>query len=330
MGLLLKHRSPVGKEDIRKAIPDYSELKGSSFDRTFERDKSELRSLGIPVKAYSIEDRQEIVSPAQAAKLKAEEIGYLIDKDEYYLQDLDFTPEEWAALSLVGGMSHRHDPSDQDEDLKSLLQKIGCLRSAGASDEAGAGISPARRAEADAEDKALPGLQQAARERITAEFSYHTISRDATEKRKADPYLLLYNAGVWYLVAHCHKREEVRTFKVSRITNLKLLLKSPRFVIPDSFRKESYAGRKAWELGGDKPSQVLLKADPKQAWLARRDLGPNANWDQKTGQARVPVSNAEPFIRWAAANCDRVKILEPKELADRVEQRVKDMLKKYG
>jgi predicted DNA-binding transcriptional regulator YafY len=329
VGLLLKHRSPVGKEEIRKAIPDYTALKGPSFDRTFERDKSELRSLGIPVKAYSIEDRQEIATAAQAAKLKADEIGYLIDREEYYLQDIDFTSEEWAAISLVGSLS-QPDPSGRDDDLKSLLQKIGCLRAAGRPGQSGAGISPARRAEASAEDKVLPGLQQAAREHVTVEFSYHTISRDSTEKRKADPYLLLYNTGVWYLVAHCHKRQGVRTFKVSRISDLKLLMKTPRFSLPPGFEKERYSGRKAWELGGDRPLDVLLKADPRQAWLVRRDLGPNAVWEQKTGRARLPVNNPEPFIRWAAANCDRVLILEPKELADGVEQRVKEMLNKYN
>ncbi len=48
-------------------------------------------------------------------------------------------------------------------------------------------------------------------------FDYYTIGRDAEEKRKVDPYHLLYRGGQFYLIGYSHERDDVRVFRLSRI-----------------------------------------------------------------------------------------------------------------
>lgn len=329
VSLLLKHRRPVPKPEIRQLLPHYQRLSGPSFDRTFERDKRELRSLGVPLKVYSIETGDEIDNPAQAAKYEARELGYLIDHNEYYLPRLDLTAEEWAAISLACAGRQSPVSKEQALALASLAQKIGCQKPDKKGDAAEFGLSANQRPEAAAEAKVMGRLQEAVKEGVTIGFSYHSINRDAKDQRQADPYLLVYNAGVWYLIAYCHKRKEVRTFKVSRINELKLLSGRPRFKVPKDFDKARYLGRKAWELGGGQAVPVVLKENPDSGWLARRELGSRAVWNRETNRINITVSNPDPFIRWAAAHCDQVRVEKPEEMARQVAARLQQVLKMY-
>jgi len=329
VSLLLKHRRPVPKPEIRQLLPHYQRLSGPSFDRTFERDKRELRSLGVPLKVYSIETGEEVDNPAQAAKYEAQELGYLIDHEEYYLPRLDLTSEEWAVISLVCAGPQSPAAKDQAKALASLAQKIGCQKPGGNERRSEIGLSANARPEAAAEAKVLGRIQQAVKEGVSIRFSYHSIQRDARDQRQADPYLLIYNAGVWYLIAYCHKRKEVRTFKVSRIQELKLLNGQPRFNVRKDFDKTKYLGRKAWELGGGLVVPVTLKVKPENVWLVKKELGPQAVWNKGADRVGLKVSNPDPFIRWAAAHCDQVRVEKPEEMSRQVALRLKQVLKIY-
>ena len=329
VSLLLKHRRPVPKSEIRQLLPHYQRLSGPSFDRTFERDKRELRSLGVPLKVYSIETGEEVDNPAQAAKYEAQELGYLIDHQEYYLPRLDLTSEEWAVISLVCAGPQSPAARAQARDLASLAQKIGCQRPGGDDRRPEIGLSANARPEAAAEAKVLGRLQEAVKEGVSIRFSYHSIHRDARDQRQADPYLLVYNAGVWYLIAFCHKRKEVRTFKVSRIRELKPMNSQPRFKVPGNFDKAKYLGRKAWEMGGGGKVAVTMKVDTQNAWLVKKELGSQAVWNKGADRVTIAVSNPDPFIRWAAAHCDRARVETPREMAKQVADRLQQVLNLY-
>jgi proteasome accessory factor B len=321
IALLLARTVPVTKEEIRNGIPGYDGLSDESFDRVFERDKSELRGLGVPLKAYAIADRAEVTDPRAAARL-GKDCGYLVDKSEFFLPRLDFSAEEWAAISLAGPAAARSRDKDQSAALHSLLRKVMCQRPDGAAARPEVGLAPGQRADAAAEPANLAKLQEAVRESIRCEFTYFTIKRDATAKRQADPYVLVYNGGTWYLIAHCHLRGEDRMFKVSRISGLKLLRTAPRFTVPRGFDKRQFLGRKAWQFAAGPEQEVVLKVASEQRWLVRHDLQDSAVWDDKKGIARISVKNPDPFVRWACANWDRARITAPRDLAQLVEQRV--------
>src|SRR5687768_14619387 len=63
----------------------------------------------------------------------------------------------------------------------------------------------------------LRQLVDAARARRAVEIEYATASRATAERRKVDPYGVVHHAGGWYVVGHCHKRGDTRTFRVDRI-----------------------------------------------------------------------------------------------------------------
>ncbi|MGL5830370.1 MAG: helix-turn-helix transcriptional regulator, partial [Angustibacter sp.] len=87
--LLSTHR-PLTREHIRQAIPQYAQQPETAvFERMFERDKEELRDLGVPLE----------VSPADP--LFGDELGYRVNRAEYALAPVQFAPDERAALVLA-------------------------------------------------------------------------------------------------------------------------------------------------------------------------------------------------------------------------------------
>src|SRR5690348_10812469 len=86
---LLSTRRPLTKAQIRQAGPQYAENTSTeAFGRMFERDKDELRELGIPL-VTSNEDA-----------LFEDEVGYRVDREAYALPMVTFEPDELAVLGL--------------------------------------------------------------------------------------------------------------------------------------------------------------------------------------------------------------------------------------
>src|SRR3954468_2899575 len=87
---LLSTRSWLTKEQIRTAVPQYADCAtDEAFDRMFERDKEDLRELGVP-----------LVTGSHSAWFEDEQ-GYRIDRGAYALPDLEFTAQELAVLGLA-------------------------------------------------------------------------------------------------------------------------------------------------------------------------------------------------------------------------------------
>ena len=87
--LLLVARNYTTKEQIRALMEPYRESNDEAFDRMFERDKDDLRALGIPLEVGFVD------------KFFEDEQGYRIKRDAFELPEIDFTADEVAVLGLA-------------------------------------------------------------------------------------------------------------------------------------------------------------------------------------------------------------------------------------
>ena len=67
----------------------------------------------------------------------------------------------------------------------------------------------------------LRELVTAARRHQRVEIEYVSASRHQAERRPLDPYGIVHHAGEWYVVGHCGKRGDVRTFRIDRVAALR-------------------------------------------------------------------------------------------------------------
>jgi predicted DNA-binding transcriptional regulator YafY len=115
----------------------------------------------------------------------------------------------------------------------------------------------------------LRELVTATRKNKRVDIDYVSASRHQGERRKVDPYGLVHHAGEWYLVGHCHKRGDVRTFRIDRVASLTVLAET--FQPPAEFDLEAYRREQLYVPSADAVT-VRIHLDP----LAVTRVG--ANW----------------------------------------------------
>ncbi len=328
VAFFLKHRNPVPKEAVKDMCQPYKQATFRTFERVFARDRAELRKAGIPIKLYRITERTE-VDPAEAANHPRNSIGYWINPDECFMPQLDLEADEWLALRVIGSALGR---GEKKPELQSVWRKLECQpgydRQSGKKPDLA--MHPGQRADAALDARNLPALIGALKENRRVSFEYHGLGngpgdRRAT-KRQVDIYNLVFHMGAWYAAGYCLLRQALRVFKVSRMSRIKVL--TDTYEIPKDFDSKGLIGCKAWEFAVGPDCKVRIKATGKDDWIVRTELGESAQWDGS--QAELVVRNPGPFIRWAAANCDRVRIVEPAWMAEGVARHLQEVREAYN
>ncbi|HEY4241975.1 MAG TPA: WYL domain-containing protein [Kofleriaceae bacterium] len=143
----------------------------------------------------------------------------------------------------------------------------------------------------------LRALVAAARRHQRVTIEYAAASRVQAERRAIDPYGVVHHAGEWYVVAFCHKRGDVRTFRIDRINALD---DSPeRFELPRDFDLEAYRRDRLYVPSADSVN-VHVELDA----LAVTRIG--ANWpvgevtlrDDGSAELLVDCDGFEWVIGW--------------------------------
>lgn len=189
---LLVTRNYLPKNRIREIVEGYHDLTDQAFERTFERDKEELRRLGIPLQVGSYDP------------LFDDEPGYRIERSDFELPPIELDAEE-AAVVGVAARSWQH--TSVAESTRSALTK---LRAAGIEPDTSqlSALEPS----VTANEPAFEPLWNAVLDRARVSFDY----RDRGT-RTLEPWGLTSNKGRWYVVGHDTDRDAVRMFKLSRI-----------------------------------------------------------------------------------------------------------------
>ena len=195
---LMASPTAVPRAQIERQIPGYSEAAtASAFERMFERDKDELRSMGIPV---------ETVTDAHG-----EVLGYRIPQDRYALADVDLSLAERAAISVAAQVWGQAVMAPAAGAALRKLETMG----AGLEQWSPAGLQGS--VELTTSDGALLPLMTAIRQDRTVSFDYQAPTDDTARRRTVSPWGLRSASGHWFLVGFDHDRAAERTFRVSRI-----------------------------------------------------------------------------------------------------------------
>ncbi len=205
---LLGARRPVTRGVLRESIPGYGDAaSGEAFERMFERDKDELRQMGIPV---------ETIVNAQG-----EVEGYLIDEDAYAMPPIDLDAAERAVLGLA---ARAWSEAALAAEAGAALRKIEATT--------GERWSPLLPGRPGAGEDALPALWEAIRSRAAVRFRYLARGRDEAEDRIVEPWATAYRSGAWYVVGWSRERGGGRAFRLSRIEGSVVLLRDQAATAP--------------------------------------------------------------------------------------------------
>lgn len=182
------------KSQIREAVEGYHDLSDAAFERTFERDKDELRALGVPIEVGSFDP------------LFDDEPGYRIKPSEFELPPVELSADE-AAVVGVAARVWQH--ASVAESTRSALAK---LRAAGVEPDTSqlAALEPSVQAREDA----FEPLWTAVLDRVRVSFTYR-----GGEKRTLEPWGMTASKGRWYVIGRDTDRQATRMFKLTRIAD---------------------------------------------------------------------------------------------------------------
>ena len=283
--LLLDARLPLSAEKIQEELEYPEDL--AAFRRAFERDKDELRAMGIPLRMEKIPGRLP------------ERDGYRIPREEYALRDPGLTTDELAALHLAAS-------AVQVEGLPTTegLLKLGGLVRQGSPD---LGVHVATLPA----DPNLARLFGAVASRTPVALRYHD------QERTIDPYRLEFQRGRWYLTGYDHLRDEERNYRLDRIEGGVTLTDLPTFTPPSTTVPGRARG--AWELGGEEPVTARVRIDGPQAQWAVQHVGPDhvvEAAEDGTVVIELPVTNRAAFRSFVLSFLEHAEVLDPPELRD--------------
>lgn len=194
---LLVSRTFVTKERLRAAMEAYRDLDDAAFEKKFERDKEDLRALGVPIEVGSHEAYFD------------DAVGYRVRPDAFALPEIEVTADEAAVLGLAARVWQHAGLASRTEDALVKLRAGGVTVAPEALEIAQPRL--------DADEPAFPALWDATVHRTAVTFDYRRAGSLTATPRRLHPWGLVSLRGRWYVVGHDLDREDTRVFRLSRV-----------------------------------------------------------------------------------------------------------------
>ena len=165
----------------------------------------------------------------------------------------------------------------------------------------------------------LPLLELAVRERTPVSLLYRSLWSRRQAWRGLDPYAVFHRENTWYLVGHCHLRDEPRTFRLDRIVEVKRLkgaFDRPAFDL-DTFLRSTWNVYRGRDL-----HEVVIHFDASLAPLIEQGVHhPEERvrkLDNERLEYRVTISHLDEIARWIVGFAGAARAVEPPALVAKV------------
>ena len=298
---LLATKRFITKSEIFKTIEGY-EGSSESKERMFERDKDDLRSLGIEIEVGSFDP------------LFNDEAGYRIKQERYQLDLGDVTALEISLLSLA---AQAWQGASLDDAAQRALVKLNSLGIA--VDEENMPDSAPFFSDGGLD---LPIITRAIAEHQILEFTYRNYEL-TDEVRRVVPIGLSTRSGFWYFTGVDQSIEEIRTFRFDRVIGTFTVKKGPK----DFETPENFDSKRIFERDKDTHAVIDIRRGKGTSLRAlassTKSIG---EWDQ----VQIPILDMRTLSALILWHGDDVYVHSPIELREIIIASLKDLVKTHG
>jgi proteasome accessory factor B len=306
--LLLSSRRYLTAEQIRGAVSGYPEEQ-EAFKRMFERDKEELRDLGIPLetgRATPVDD----------------DLGYRISRQDYELPEIHLEPDEAAVLGIASRVWQSAELAGAATGAALKLRAASRETEGDAAANPPLGIQP----RLSTQEPAFGPLWEAVRDRRPVTFSHQASGRSEVTKRTLEPWGVVNRRGRWYVAGYDRMRDAPRVFRLSRIIGpVKLVGPAGSVRVPEGTDVRDLV--KDWDkpVSYDLTASLRVRADAGAAlhrWGRSTPDQENPGWDLVT----INYSDQDWYASHLASFGPDVVVLGPPELREAVIRHLKGVL----
>ena len=305
---LLVARTFIPKDRIRQAVEGYRDLGDDAFDRMFDRDKEELRILGIPIELGTIE------------KAFDDEVGYRVRRSRFELPEISLEADEAAVVGLAARVwQHARLASATTQGLRKL-------RAGGVDvDESALTILEPQLA---TDEPAFDDVFGAVTSRTPITFPYRRSGDADSTRRHLEPWGIVSWHGHWYVVGHDRDRKAPRMFRVSRIDGAVESAGEPgSFSPPDDLDLR----RLASSLAPPHPhssARVLVRHGAGDG--LRRRAATSRPADEGWTEIELPYGSGSSLAEELSSYGPDIVVVEPTEIREAVVRRLTALVETAG
>jgi proteasome accessory factor B len=302
---LLATKRYITKSEIFRTVDGY-EGTAESKERMFERDKDDLRNLGIEIEVGSFDPLFE------------DEAGYRIKPDRYQFQLGEVTSQEISLLSLA---AEAWRGAALDGSALTALRKLHAIGI-----ESDIESVPDLAPHANIRDKNLQIAIGAITSRQKITFKY--LSEELAEQdRKIAPYAVTSRFGHWYLYGMDLEKLGIRSFRIDRISgDISPEGKTGSFEVENNFDLASLSSNV------DEVSKAVIYLRAGRAIALRSRSVSSSTKSDVAGWDKVELSfrDKERFIEELLWYGDDAIVISPKDVRDEIVKRLELGVKRYG
>lgn len=290
------------KSEIYRTIDGYSgDL--DAKERMFERDKEELRNLGIEIEVGSFDPLFE------------DEVGYRIRPEKYKIQISGLSEIQYSLISLA---TQKWKGAVLSSQANSALLKLKSLGIESDSEE----LSIVSQ-QLDISDENLVHVIDAISAKKAIAFSY--LNREAvSEDRSLQPYGVGTKNGFWYVAGEDLAKKEIRIFRLDRFaSSVKEQGRASSFEIPSDFSMSVALQSQS------RVNTCRLKLRTDKAHTLRKFssvISSDGEWDL----VDHVYATEEQILRDVLWHRDDVQVIGPLELLSQVQSSLATIEKVHG
>ncbi|MCW2826743.1 MAG: hypothetical protein JWQ67_359, partial [Marmoricola sp.] len=275
-----------------------------------ERDKDDLRALGIPLETGFVD------------KFFEDEQGYRIKRDAFELPSIDFAAEEVAVLGLAARVWRHAGLAAATSDALVKLKAAGLSFDREQLDQ----VQPTLAAE----EPSFEAMWQATVHRTPVRFDYRRAGQRDASTRHLEPWGVVTAQGRWYVAGLDTDRGEPRMFRLSRIVSeVTPTGNAGSFMVPEGTDLRALS-QTLTPLQPDRTAVVLARAGAANGLRGRAEVlatdvtGPDGSgsWDR----LEVPYGSGSDFTGELLGYADAVIVESPPELRASVRDRLAGLL----
>jgi predicted DNA-binding transcriptional regulator YafY len=286
--------------------------------RTIQRDIEYLRDmLNAPIE-YSAARR-----------------GYFYAEPNFYLKSVPLTEGELFSIALFDQLLEQYRNTPLEKSLREVFKKIvGSLPENVSADPSflSSKVSFIPDHAGPIDRSVFKTVFSALRLRQTLTFDYRPLQKTTYMKRTADPYHGICQRGNWYIIAHCHDKNEPRMFSLARIKNAVLTKNS--FTVPACFHFEKYFDKDmgVWASSNTPVAVELLIDNEIGTFALERQWHNTQKVEQRADGVYVKFTTTQmpEVLRWVLGQGHTVKALGPEELVNMVKEETEKVRGMYG
>ena len=293
---LLSVKRYLKKQEIFKVVEGYS---GSfeSMDRMFERDKADLRNLGIEIEVGEVDPLFE------------DEPGYRIRESDYYLNLPELSSSELALIAMASEMWRIEGRNSEVQSFVTKMHSLGIPTDRG--------IQQPVNFQLRSLPRYFDSIQKALTESRVLKFHY----RQDPKVRVIEPYRLFVWQGSWYLIGLDVNLSEIRTFKLDRIKELVEIGKEDsQFQVPTDFKVNDHLPSEV-EL-----EKVIIRVTKGEANLIR-SMGIIVDSNENFDDIEISFKSSRAILNVILWHGSSVEVLSPPELRDEISKSLSELLR---